>query len=132
MPANDGIDDREQIKQLREAWNEYDETGDVSAIPPLADDVVFMPAGESPIIGKDNCLDWMAPHEPLDNDYAIEQVTEEIYLSGDLAVDRGGMIIRDPDGDDDGVVKSHKDVDVYRRDENGEWEYLIWIGNEQI
>lgn len=130
MPDTDRTDDREQLKQLRKDWSEYDETGDVSAIPSLAEAVVFMPSGESPIIGKEDCMEWMAPHEP--SNYEIEQVSEEIHVSGDLAVDRGGMILRDRDADGDPIVTTHKDLDVYRRDENGEWEFLIWIGNDQI
>lgn len=132
MPTTDRTEDREQIKQGSRAWREYDETGDVSAIPPLADDVVFMPSGESPIVGKENCMEWLAPHEPLESGYEIEEVVEEIHISGDLAVERGGMIVRETDADGEPVVKSHKDVNVYQRDENGQWEYLIWIGNEPI
>lgn len=130
--ANDNADDRERIQQLTEAWDEYDNTGDVTVVEDiLAEDVVFMPPGESPIVGKENAIEWMAPHTE-DRDWDIDQRPEDIFVSGDLAVVRIAITgTRVPEESDEPVDVSTKVVDVYRKDAEEGWKHIISIWNDE-
>lgn len=127
MPTDADASDREQIARIRAAWEAYDNTGDITAIAEyLAEDVVLMPPGAPPIVGKEAVVEGLAD----ERDYDIDQASEEVFVSGNLAVDRITITgSRDPTAGDDADGVSLKGVDVYRRDADGTWKCLIAIWN---
>lgn len=132
MPANDGDTDREQLEQITAAWEEYDRTFDVSAIADyLAEDIKFLPPGESPIEGKEAALGYL--DRPDREGVDIDQWPEDIIVGEDLAVVHGAVEGTKPseEGEEPEDV-SHKGLDVYRRDGHGGWEQLISIWNAQV
>lgn len=130
MAPNEGGDDRAQIARIRAAWAAYDSTGDVDAIADyLAEDVVLMPPGTPPIVGKAAVVEGLTD----DRHYDIDQRSEDLFVSGALAVDRVTITgTRAPTGDDSVSEVSAKAVDVYRRDDDGDWKCVISIWNDQI
>lgn len=132
MTTEASADDREQIEEITAAWEEYDRTRDVSAIADyLAEDVVIMPPGDSPVAGKVAVKEWLdQPEEEGDGD--LPQWIEEIHVSGNLAVVYAAKEgTRVPDDGDKPVEVSYKGLDVYRSSEKGEWKQIISIWNDQ-
>lgn len=127
-------DEREEFERITAAWEEYDRTRDVAAIADyFAEDVVLMPPGESPVVGKESVKEWLDhPEEGGDQDEELPQWIEDIYVSGDLAVvyaAKEGTTMPDDGGEP--VEVSYKGLDVYRRDADGVWKQLISIWNDR-
>lgn len=129
MSPNPTADDRVQIARIRAAWEAYDNTGDLTAITDhLADDIVLMPPGTPPITGKEAVVDGLTGESDAD----IDQTSEGLFVSGNLAVDRITITgTRDPTAGNDAVDVSLKGVDVYRREADGAWRCIISIWNNQ-
>lgn len=130
MTVTPGGDDREQLEGISEVWQEYDRTHDVSVIADyLAEDMMLLPPGGSAIEGKGAVLDALGgPGEGNpDNTHWVEN----IFVGDDLAVvhEAKGSIPDDADEPIDGGLTA---LDVYRRDENGEWAQIISMWNDQI
>lgn len=130
MPSNASADDREQIARIRAAWEVYDNTGDVTGIADhLADDIVLMPPGAPPIVGKKAVVEGLTG----ERDYDVVQKSEGLFISGNLAVDRITVTgSRDPTAGDDSMDVDFKGIDVYRRDVDGTWKCVIAIWNTQV
>lgn len=130
MPTNDGADDRDRIKRIREAWERFDNTGDVTAIADhLAEDVVLMPPGAPPITGKAAVIEGANGG----SDFDINQTSENLLISGDLAVDRITVTgTRDSVAGDDSDHWTLKGVDIYQREAIGAWKCIIAIWNNQV
>lgn len=124
--------DREHLEQLTAAWKEYDRTFDPSLVTDfLADDITLLSPCQSPIEGKDAAVAYL-DRPKKDAEVEIEQYPTNIVVGADLAVVQvvveGTVVPADADEPED---VSHKGLDVYRRDEEGEWEQCITIWNEQ-
>lgn len=131
MPVTPSADEREQLEQLTAAWERYDRTYDVSAVADfLADDMLILPPGASPIEGKAAALDYLNRVDAEANSN-IDQGAEHIFLSGDLAVVHVSVETVSDDADEP-VSDGHKGLDVYRRDQEGEWKQIITIWNDEI
>lgn len=122
--------DVDRIDDLRERWQAFDNTGDESLVVEfLADDVVLLPPGDPPIRG--NATIERSLREFPSNAYDVEHTSEELLLSGDLAVDY--VSIEGTKLDDAGDVAeavSLKAVDVYRKGTEGRWQLAISIWND--
>lgn len=129
MPGTPRGDDERHIARIREAWERFDNTGEATEIADhLADDVVLLPPGAPPITGKAAVMEGVTGSG--DND--IEQSSENLVVSGDLAVDWIGVrTARDSPASDVSDDTKLQEVDVYRRDENGTWKLIIAIWNNQ-
>lgn len=131
MSLEPSPDDRRALEQRISALEEFDRTYEVSAIADsLAEDVMFLPPDSSPIEGKDAALEYLEREDP-DPNPDLEQWPEHIYVSGDLAVVHASVGTF-PNGGDEPVEGGHKGLDVYRRDEEGDWKHIISIWNDQI
>lgn len=125
-------DESEAIEELskRQAnWETFHETCDVSLIEQhLAENVVYLPPGKAPIAGKQAILEQY--YIPYQGNLDLEYESEEIVVSGDLAVNyhhvRG---TRHDEGDSPVRLKA---LDVFQRDSDGEWKlrWSIWNRTE--
>lgn len=131
MVVSPDADEREQLERLTTAWEEFDRTYDLSTVADfLAEDMLILPPGESPIEGKAAALEYLdRPEAEASPD--IDQWPEHIFVSGDLAVVQVGVAAV-PDEADAPLEDGLKGLDVYRREEDGDWEQIITIWNDQI
>ena len=114
-------EDEQRIEELYEAWIYFDETGDESVIlSMLADDVVVIPPGKTPIIGKEAAADWYRRVDPSDGEWSSRN--REIVLGTDLAVNwiTTDGHIRDED-------RHYQGIAIYEK-RAGEWmlRFDIW------
>lgn len=120
-----------RIEALRDRWERFDNTGEESLIlDSLADDVRFLPPGGEPIGGKSAVEEFLKSF-PVDA-YDVEHRAEDLFLSGDLAVDY--VSVEGSEVDDEGERTdevSLKGVDVYRREADGNWQMVLSIWNDQ-
>lgn len=132
MPIDTSADDREQLEEITALWEEYDRTFDASVIADvLAEDIVFLPPGDPPIEGKEAAIDYLDRPEQAGMD--IDQWPEDIVVGEDLAVVRGGVEgTRPPEEGTEPDDVSTKGMDVYRRNEDGGWEQIYSIWNDQL
>lgn len=132
MGPNESDSDLGKIHEIMTAFEEFDNTGDVDVLAPhLAEDVVFMSPGRSPVRGKDEIVERYL--EPFPEDaYDVEQHSEDLLVGDTLAVNRVSVIGQrvSPNGEEDEAV-SHKGIDVFRKDPDGSWEVVISIWNDQ-
>lgn len=125
-------EDREQLRHIAAAWQEFLDTGDASPLVDLlADDVQFLPPGGSTIDGKDAVVALLEefPAEAFDVD--IE--TEDVLISGDMAVTwghlTGTMVLHEGSEPEEGHLTG---LGVYRRDDAGKWKQTLAIWNESV
>lgn len=131
MPVKPSPEEREQLEQITAAWEEYDRSRDPAVIADyLAEDMMFLPPGESPIEGKAAALDFLGDQDAEYNP-DLDQWAENIYVSGDLAVVHV-CVATTPDDADEPVGGGTKGIDVYRRQEDGGWSQIISVWNDQI
>lgn len=120
----------ERIDQIRREWERAENQGDPSIIDRhAAADVVAMPPGNPPIVGGDaskNFLrEWFSRF-----DVEVEYTSEEIVVSGDLAIDHGTAFQRMvPTGEGDPIEGTYSYLWVYRRTGEG-WKQVRAIWNK--
>lgn len=102
MPSRTSDDDREQLAQFREAWQEFCDTGDESALVELlADDFVWLASWDAdPEIGKAEMVEHLqgnpnAEYESerliVRDEWAVEEVVETVTtVDEETGGDRGG------------------------------------------
>lgn len=124
-------EEREQLERITAAWEEYDRTRDPAVIADyLAEDIMFLPPGSSPIEGKAAALDALEDADG-ESDPDLDQWGENIFVSGNLAVVHG-CVATTPDNADEQIDGGTTGLDAYRREEDGEWRQIISIWNDQI
>ena len=118
-------EDEQRLQELYDVWTYFDETGDESAILPiLANDVVVLPPGHDPIIGKEAATDWYARVDPSDGDWASRN--REIVLGTDLAVNW-----MTTDGEFQGEEIQFQGMAIYeKRDDKWKLRFDIWNHSE--
>lgn len=132
MDSSDNDSDLDQIHTIMAAFEEFDNTGDGDVLAPhLADDVVFMPPGSSPVQGKDEIVERYL--EPFPEDmYEIEQQSEQLLVGDELAVNRASVVgHKDPTDGGDKEEVNHKGLDVLRREPDGSWKVVISMWNNE-
>lgn len=132
MVRKDSDSDLDNIHEIMAAFEEFDNTGDADALAThLAEDVVFMPPGDSPVQGKDEIVERYLEPFP-EGAYDIEQHSEDLLVGDKVAVNRASVVGQrvSTDGEEDEEV-SHKGVDVFRKDGDGSWKVVISIWNDQ-
>lgn len=132
MDSSDTDSDLDQIHEIMEAFEQFDNTGDAEVLAPhLAEDVVFMAPGNSPVRGKDEVVERYLEPFPGD-EYEIEQHSEDLLISDDLAVNRATVVGQTGSTNDGGEeAVSHKGLDVFRRKPDGTWKVAIAMWNDQ-
>lgn len=130
MPVKPTPEERDQLERISEVWQEYDRTNDASVIADyLAEDMMLLPPGGSAIEGKEAVLDVLGG--PGDGNPDSTHWVENVFVGDDLAVvhEAKGSIPDDADEPVDGGLTA---IDVFRRDEDGEWTQIISMWNDQI
>jgi uncharacterized protein (TIGR02246 family) len=119
-------DDAQQIRDLIATWMAATRAGDVDAVLALmADDVVFLVAGQPPMVGRDAYAAAAramagpgAPRIEGTND------VEEVVVSGDLAVVRTRLRVAvTPPGATRPTVRAGHTLTVFRK-QDGRWRLL--------
>lgn len=135
MAATPGEDAENRISEIREAYEEAEKTGEFSPVAPfVVDDLVVMPPGHRPIVGK---LEWEsifneAMADAPDRNYHIEYSSDEVLISDELAVDRGTAIDTADDDGEERLRRGYNYVWVYRWESENGWKLaqLIWNSND--
>ncbi len=122
MSSNGTPEVPQELSRFRTAWETYDNTGDDSLLKEaLAENVVHVWPGEEPIAGRDELLESLP--DVTDREWEFE--SNNLTVSGDLAVEQFTITWR-KETEDGGVEKGSIDsVDVYQRDEEGTWKQII-------
>lgn len=131
MGSEESNADFEKIHQIMTAFEEFDNTGDADVVAPhLAEDVVFMSPGSSPVQGKDEIVAQFL--EPFPEDaYDIDQHSEDLLVDEELAVNRASVVGKRVSTDGEEEEVSHKGIDVFQKDSDGSWKIIISIWNDQ-
>lgn len=115
----------EQADEIMEAWQEFDDTGDITVLADyLAEDVIHSPPGAPPIVGKDALLEHLDGLDPTEAGWEIQ--IDDLVVGEDLAVARS-TIVGEPSsnaaGDPEKVSLSS--IDVFQRQNDGSWNQII-------
>lgn len=135
MVTNSVEEAENRISEIREAYEEAEKTGEFSPVAPyVVDDLVVMPPGHPPIVGKS---EWEAVFNDAmadapDRNYHIEYSSDEVLISDELAVDRGTAIDTAEDNGEETLRRGYNYVWVYRWEPEASWQLaqLIWNSNE--
>lgn len=120
----------QQISQIRREWERAENEGDPSIIDRhAADDVIAMPPGRPPVVGaeagKKGLRKWFNRF-----DVNIKYTSNEVLVSGDLALDRMTSSSRlVPKGGGDPIETTGSSLWVYRRTSEG-WKKILAIWNK--
>lgn len=119
----------EQITEIREAFERAENMGDASVIEKhCTDDVVVMPPGQPPAVGKEVAKRGMEElFEAVDLE--IEYTSEEIVVDGDIAMNRlSARETHIPKDGGDAIEHTADSLWIYRRSPDGEWKqsHAIW------
>jgi len=111
--------------EVMKAFNE----GDLEAfMATIAEDAVYMPTGEPPLIGKEAIRNWY--NEVFDKiSYDVTISSDEIEICGDWAIQRAtwkGSWIQKDSGET--TQFESKDIYIHRRQPDGSWKnsHAIW------
>lgn len=132
MAPNASKDDLAEITELRDAYVEAENTGDVDGIlGTCEDDIVFMTPEAPPVRGIEASREFLT--EFLDAfDITIELSRDDIAVEGDLAYEWGTVsgTLTPPDADSQPVNNTY--LIVYQRASDGSWVQSkhIWNGND--
>ena len=114
--------DEQRLEELYEAWTAFDETGDASVIRSiLAEDVVVLPPGRDPIIGKEAASDWYGRVDPSDGEWSSRN--REIILGSELAAN---WITTDGSIQDEEI--QYQGLALYEQ-RDGEWKLKLDMWN---
>lgn len=122
MPSRTSDDDREQLAQFREAWQEFCDTGDESALVELlADDFVWLASWDAdPEIGKAEMV------EHLQGNPNAEYESERLIVRDEWAVEEVVETVTTVDeetGETEEVTVGG--WEVYLRGEDGQWKQIL-------
>lgn len=120
--------DVERILQLQQNWETFHDTCDVSLIEPhLADDVVYLPPGSAPVVGKEAILERY--YRPYDGSLDIQYESEEVVVDGGLAVNYH-RVTGTQQGESETEIRL-KAIDVFHRHGDDVWKLQFTIWNEE-
>ena len=112
---------REQAFEANDIWKFIDY---------FSDDMIWMPPGELPLVGKEACRLWAKRFDGLKVE--ISAIADEVVVAGDWAFDRF-VEIQVPVSADGEKSAPHylQCVWTLRREADGSWEivHFIWNGN---
>lgn len=132
MSADTAADDIERLEQLRAAYIQAENAGDVEGIlETFSDDVVIVPPEAPPVRGKDASRAFLGEFLSA-FDVELELTSEEIVVDSDLAYDWGtasGTVT--PEGGEPEAVENSYLI-IYRREADGAWRQRkhVWNSNE--
>lgn len=116
----------QQVEDIMDTWVEYDETVDPSVLEDVfADDIVEIPCGEPPIIGKDSVLAHLSTLDPTPFEW--NHAVEDLHVGRDLVVARveSTGTRRDPERTDLPEELVIGGLDVFRREDDGTLKQFI-------
>ena len=135
-PAADVEADTAAIEAVREAEEAAATAGNVDAFMALiADDAMNMQPNGPPVVGADAIREWL---EGFMETFTIEfnrYDTDEVIVSGDLAVERfSGVWTLTPTDGSDPVTETVKGLHVMQRQADGSWKIThdVWNTNEPL
>ena len=115
--------DEQEIRQLVAAWMAATKSGDVKAVLELmSDDVVFLVAGQPPMIGKSAfaaAAEAQASHGPVQ--FEGRSDIEEVKVFGEWAFMRTRLSVTiTPAGGGEPMIRAGQTLSVLKK-ENGRW-----------
>jgi len=120
------MDSEGQIRQVAEQWVAASVKGDLQAIGDLmTDDIVLLPPNDTPKIGRDQCIGWMAPFQ---GKYSISESLQsrEIRVSGDIAYEwalfQETFTPKTPSPETPTIELDAKVLRIYHRQPDGSWK----------
>jgi ketosteroid isomerase-like protein len=119
------------LNDVRDAYMAAARSGDAEAFgATLTDDVVMLPPDAPMVTGNQAVVAWIAENyfDPFDVDLRFHFEDGEVH--GSSAWTRGPFTleIRPKDGSDPMTVRG-KFIDIFRRDDDGNWKFSTWIWN---
>ena len=122
------------LATLREVMLDADTRADAtSLIATLADDVVIMAPGLPVLVGRDQCAAFVNQVLGEYPQRRLEETIAEVYVSGDLAFDRGSFVTEVHDPELGRIVRECGNVlRVYRRTDDG-WKMarVMWHADNE-
>ncbi len=136
-PALDVEADVEAIKALGDKWLALFNAGDFDRLMSIyyAENPVQMPPNEPIRIGKEAILSGLKKSREQFDEHCDSSVTEDVRVSGDLAVARGTDIgTNTPKVGGEPIKFNVKWVIVFERQSDGTWKcvYEIWNDNNPL
>jgi len=135
-PAADVEADRAAIEAVREAEEAAAVAGNVDDFAALfADDAMALQPNGPQVAGADAIREWIEEFMEASTIEFNRYDTEEVLVSGDLAVERYSVEwILTPKAGGDPVTESVKGVHVMERQADGSWKivYDVWNSDEPI
>lgn len=116
----------QQVEGILDTWVEYDETVDPSVLEGVfADDIVEIPCGEPPIVGKDSVLEYLSTLDPTPFEWNHD--VQDLHVGRDLVVARvkSTGTRRDPERADLPKKIVIGGLDVFRRKDDGTLKQFI-------
>ncbi len=135
-PAADVEADRAAIEAVREAEEAAANAGNVDGFMALiAEDAMYLQPNGPPLIGADAVREWLEEFMEATTVEFNRYDTEEVIVSGDLAVERfSGEWTLMPKAGGDPVTEGIKGVHVMERQADGSWKILydVWNSDEPL
>lgn len=120
----------EKIDQQRLKWMEAIKTGNLEAFAELlTDDAVWLPAGQSAVVGKPAIQTWLAPlFAQFHYDFSISDV--KVRVLGDWAVEQARFASKLTDKHS-GQTQQHQSryIILWRRGSEDIWQIERYIDN---
>ena len=135
-PAVDIEADVEAIKGMVDEWMALAIAGDFERLVSFyyAEDAVMMPANAPNREGREAILsDFKKENEKYDSSQLDSSITEDVRVSGDLAMVRGADTgINTPKGGGEPIKYNQKWVGIFERQPDGTWKCICEIGNSNL
>ena len=135
-PAVDITADIEALKNMVDEWMALYNAGDFERLVSFyyAEDAVTMPDNEPILEGREAILSgFKKDNEMNDSSQVDSSITEDVRVSGDLAMVRGVDIgINTPKGGGEPIKYNQKWVGIFERQPDGTWKCIIGIGNSNL
>ena len=128
-PMNEGPPDATELLQTDQAFAQLSaDSGAVAAFSMyLAEDAIQMPAGAPPIVGRDSIIASMSDGPEFQLLWAPKD--GEIAASGELGWTWGVYQAKFTNGDGNEVSSDGKYVNVWHKQDDGNWRVAIDMGN---
>ena len=111
-----------------DAWIKAVEATDVDAYAALVcEDVVWLPPGDTSVVGREAFRDWLAPFfGGYRYDFAVHDV--QFRVADDWALERGRFLSRmTPRSGGEPVEHGGRFILLWRRDEDGTWRIERYV-----
>ena len=124
--------DVEAVKTVMADWIRVAEKGDAEGYGAhITDDFIYLGPGAPPVAGKATVVPWVAGFFSEWRFAFPEWTTEEVIISGDIAIHRmSGIAVMTPKAGGEVVRLDRKYVDVLRRGPDGQWRAARHMYNQ--